>query len=870
MPQSVARQGCEFCSRQGVPILPVRPAIISQHDKLPIMPNHLQIPVNTQGETAYTLRLLRPGFLNIWDEQIHSWINYYVTEEGFYYPLSEDGDAPDAIVSGTLKPCINKPEELAKASLITLPVLPAPMKNSVFWFAWSEVKWTDKVRKRFEDASFREQHMQRFDLEKWLTHQQESQALPLDSLDKTIAEYSPYAYSSQLFSWAMSFKKIIKLTTRYRPALMSITSALKRENKIQQDLHPNGAILVLQDPTAILKDIPSLIQSELDLNIYKNPDIEREIMLYSAITSLKEGMGSAFEHDYIDITMRRDAYIRSIDFNPEGDPTYRIPINTPDSEYMLRRKLKLKEEKHAYWTKYEQYYDTEQVNRFGEKFRQLLDEYHVRVVEPRVQLYLAWYCSPVLTNYFIHHFDSDDFVSGISYTMTINYCVANMIDKNSVANFLSQSWVSSLTDPHNILGRGLAFNHDKFINKIHEVATQSTDLLALPWFSLIDAVKEVIDKANPEATSIMGIYIATLSGVIIRTTNSLLGSTKVIEMMVALGIFQNKSIIRIQKSGPYKHFVKFVVSALMEISNEGVKPNKDALERAVNIELKRLEAHGFPIYAEKKQTYYICLDPQDTEHINQLPKKQKQDALSKLLFSSSEREVQYQKQWRTRLTNGTGKTATLVGAGILSGIFQTIAVMASADFGNKKTLTADQLEENSRFVAGTAGVFSAFFGSVEVGIKGLIESSSLMSARTLRFANIAKVISAVASKGLGVTAGFVIAAFDFYHAWMELQKNKLSIASAYLASGASGIWLAVALIGPKLAVFGIMITILAIFVIFGAAIYIAIESQDKIQKWLEKCLWRKVPGEVPINMWPPIYLTGQMEMDDLKLALGNA
>ncbi|WP_311754158.1 toxin VasX [Proteus columbae] len=154
MSSSSKKEGCKFCTRYGFPILPVRPAIMSQNDILPVIPNTIDVPINNQGETAYTLRLLRAGYLNIWDELGQSWINYYVTKDGFYYPLPENGEAPDDILSGEVTPCINKPEELARASFITLPIFPAPLKNGNFWFSWSEVKWTDTVRKNMKSQVF--------------------------------------------------------------------------------------------------------------------------------------------------------------------------------------------------------------------------------------------------------------------------------------------------------------------------------------------------------------------------------------------------------------------------------------------------------------------------------------------------------------------------------------------------------------------------------------------------------------------------------------------------------------------------------------------------------------------------------------------
>lgn len=82
MAQPTKRAGCRFCQRHGLPILPVRPAIMSQHDILPTLPDNVQVPIAAQGETAYTLRLMRSGYLNIWDDYGNSWINYFVTDGG--------------------------------------------------------------------------------------------------------------------------------------------------------------------------------------------------------------------------------------------------------------------------------------------------------------------------------------------------------------------------------------------------------------------------------------------------------------------------------------------------------------------------------------------------------------------------------------------------------------------------------------------------------------------------------------------------------------------------------------------------------------------------------------------------------------------
>ncbi|MEX9464355.1 T6SS effector BTH_I2691 family protein [Providencia vermicola] len=246
MSKSPKREGCRFCQRRGLPILPVRPAIMSQHDILPVMPESIQVPIPAQGETAYTLRLMRSGYLNIWDEFGNAWINYFVTEGGFFYPLPENGDVPDEVASGKIKPCIDQPEELAKASLVTLPVMPDGMKNGLFWFAWSEVKWTETIRKQFEDKSHRERYMQPFDMDAWLNTQSTAQTLPLSELENTIADYSQHVKKSQMWKWSALIAQldlleglkslVYPITSKFSP----IATGQQVEMTAHQDLHPNG------------------------------------------------------------------------------------------------------------------------------------------------------------------------------------------------------------------------------------------------------------------------------------------------------------------------------------------------------------------------------------------------------------------------------------------------------------------------------------------------------------------------------------------------------------------------------------------------------------------------------------------------------
>ena len=56
-------KGCKFCRRYGLPVLPVRPAVIERGDRLPTLPGSITVPVAAEGEADYTARLMRRGYI---------------------------------------------------------------------------------------------------------------------------------------------------------------------------------------------------------------------------------------------------------------------------------------------------------------------------------------------------------------------------------------------------------------------------------------------------------------------------------------------------------------------------------------------------------------------------------------------------------------------------------------------------------------------------------------------------------------------------------------------------------------------------------------------------------------------------------------
>lgn len=855
------QQGCKFCIRYGLPVLPVRPAIVAKDDALPHLPESITLPVEAKGETAWTGRLLREGYLYIWSESGNRWINYFVTSEGYYYPLPENGDMPPDIANGKVKPCITRPEELASASLITLPVKPSGVQNGVFWFCWSEVEWTPAVRTKHEDASYRAQYMQCFDMDAWINSGNADQVIAISALAETVAEYSSLVKNCRARIWSCTPWKAV---TVLDGILLKSTA---------EKLYPNkGAIILLQDPPAVLQDLSAVIDYELQQNVYQKEEYKRELALASAITGLKQAMNRQFERDAIE---KNENLERNALYGPFG---YAGNSDVPDNMYTSIGDRKIKPEAVKKWAEYEQYYEPSEVTGFQTKFNKILQQYNDSVVSPRTEMYLEWIKGSVLLGYFKHNFDTQELKSGIEYVQTLNYCIVGMQDKVGVMRHFTDLLSGTPTDVTNILARALILNQDVLAEKLAKATEGFSDWFAIPWSGIADAFKDGIEKMRDNAAGVAGIFIGLLSGILTRKIVQALESNKVYGCLVAMGAMTNKALVPLEKTGKYKYFVSEVVMQLAKESGLDSKRNKDSLRHYVRRELRRLRIDGLPMEVEETKKFLVMVDIDKVHDMSTLPPKERTIAVSKLLRTSADVEAQQFSRWQGAVQRGVRKAGEAMPftLGVFSGVLQVAALFVSADIHNKKTLTADQQEAHSRFWAGVVGLGSTTLGIIETGIKQFrLFTNAASRLRVFSSETFLKWVGYV-GKAFGVVAGVIAAAYDFYHFGDEIYKGHRGLAAAYFFSGLAGLWLTAAVIWA-IPVIGTMI---AVTILIGTAIYLAFQNRDNIQKWLIKCLWRRIPvdtaytkaeqekyrrrEENELPKWPIM----EMEMKELKLALG--
>ncbi|KLV64580.1 T6SS effector BTH_I2691 family protein [Citrobacter sp. MGH106] len=826
-------KGCNFCRRSGLALLPVRAGVKGIEDNVPDFPSSFTAPtVAAQGETAYTTRLLREGFLYIWNEQAGSWINYFTTQEGYYYPLPEEGSVPPAVASGKTRPCITEPAELAAASLITLPLLPPPYKNGVYWFAWSEVEWTEAVRKKHEDAGYRAQYMQRFDLDRWVNSGSAENVTNITGLSGTVAEYCASADRCDIKQWT--------------PLYWKKAHALEGTNMIMaaESLSPGkGGIIVLDDPVAVTQEISSLCNWRLDKNFSNNAKYVRGLALSSALSGLHDAMCTQFERDLLDQNERTENQVR---YGWETTGGIMIPSqpSQADSLHTLNDQV-LASTVAERWSPYEKYIDRAKQNAFLAGFKKALEAYDHRVVSPMVVMYLGWLKSQCLLDYLNHNFDPRDTASGGVFIQAVQDCVSGMQDKKGASEYLSEQLAQPSITATNILLRATVMNNTAWAQQVNSALSVSR-YDDLPWDKLADGFKDITGHMKEGIHLVMETYLSTISSVLLAVTRKSVDGI-LMPALIALASSTGHALKTVSLTGERKYFVKAVLEQLAGLTDQEGRVAKDRLRHYVDIEMRRMKISGSAVEGQQQSRFIVMIDADEAKQLASSPLEGRAQAAARTIHSVEEiNESVFPKYWRDKLSIAKGMSTHRLASDAttsipFAGCTLSMALQWNAVIGSG---LPEGFEGGSKFVA---NIVSSIGASAEV-LNNVWRNFRLIRLRgivRIQFGTGVERFISTALRGvmrIGAAAGVVAVLFDAWHAVDELlikSNGSLGMGIAYLASTTGGTFLWVAAMGwLTLGPLGIIV---CLALVFGAAIFFASKEKDKIQKWLASMWWRQIP-----------------------------
>lgn len=821
---------CEFCDKQGLAVLPVRPALAADGAHAPAPPQDMfagaqGIPVKP---AAYTLRHLRPGYLYTYDEARKRLDAYAVTEGGYLYKLDPKETAPSNLKFSCA------PEKCGTvASCVTVPDVKRATK---VWFGFSDVQWTAAVMERHKDAGYRARHMQCLDVAAWVGSKKHKGAVDINEVDKVVAEYALSDSAGKAFAFSASRFKSKAATAK----------ALKE--RIPVISPAGGLVLSVADPVGIASDLALLMQRNFDS--FTNDKVrKRELAASNAITQIEQAVRAqarvaeeeAAEKIANDMTAQPD-----IGMLLKG---YRDKKQTQIEDVRTVSEAEAKRAENTAWGRYTVKFDATAASNWKKKFDAELQTFDKLHIAPFAVAHAAWMQSPAMKTQFECTHDTADAQSGIVYAKTLQLCIAGTQDKAACFDVYVDWLLGDVTKKENLLLRALTLNLDKTADDIASGLKVSLDWRAFPLDAILGNFGKATERVAEAKADAVGKLIVAVLGPLSKVVAQAYDG-KVRPGLVALGLYTQKTFAVVEVTGDKKAFHAMLIRELLRSNGQVV--NQRQMERAVAAELKRLAISGEKLEGTEKKRFLLMVDP---EQARAMPANMTAPQRAKWVASTIRTPQQVEElnlsSWRAKVGNPTtevvkGSVPYIVG--LVSAVLQYNAMQKLTE-DDGKAMSHEKTESHQRLLAGQAALAGTITELVGQGM-GKVASMVPKLGAGFRWAG---ALFGGVGKAVGVCGALVMAWWDSKQAFQNYREGNKGVALAYGASAILGLAAAVALLigwtGVGLVLVGLLIAV---------AVLIEYIKDNKVQDWLERCVWGK---------GGPHYKTTEEEMAELKLAI---
>ncbi|MCE7032253.1 hypothetical protein LY625_06410 [Lysobacter sp. GX 14042] len=521
------QDNCPQCTRSGLPILPVRYAVARNDDSVRNRAPGLQAPFGDgvqeialpQDTATYTLRLLRNGYLYVFNEAGDEWKAYQVDSYGDLAEFDIRAKSPPPQEEGPQAVCSRH----GAPALARCIVLPDPEKLTKVWLAFSVAPWTAARLAAHRDASFRQRHMRRIDVGAWAKAPAPQPHLAsLYRATDQVAEfrlatgYRPYADGQE----SIRTLGTLVVTPGARPFEHSLTECIPVERGQVDELRakaqecarqttpddPQGvtpALVALDDPIGIAADLNQIVLERI-AEWEQEPERQEKKASASAIVSLREAIRNGALED--EQHRRRDRALvgRSI-VGVLAGPTARSRMMVPaedwdddwfrveDEEAVLRlgsesweKYSKHLKDGNAYEVWLTKTYPAEQ-KAFYQANLAALDEAFVR-----------WLQAPRLQEHMVCNFDPGNVDSGIQYQEAVAVILQDAASRGMVYNHIVHCLhAQDPAQPGSIILRAQLWNQDAAIDAWKSAVAGQQEAPRVDWTALSGrlfvALKELLD-----------------------------------------------------------------------------------------------------------------------------------------------------------------------------------------------------------------------------------------------------------------------------------------------------------------------------------------------------------------------------------------
>lgn len=926
---SAVRPGCDFCHRFGLPILPVRYAVARTDVGSPQPPevsgDFLGEPLSSQplsdGQT-YTMRLLREGYLYVFNESGGRWTGFAITKQGYlskYVDIAHDELLAIDIqqqgpIDGKLQPppertefsCNDNPDHMYPGRCVTVP--DAGNADKVY-LVYSEVPWTKRVWKEHAtNENGRRNQMRAVSLAQWkggsVRH-----AGNLNDISRHVAEaswpWSPHPGVEE---------KSGAGTTEHTPFSFSqypmngieehVEGLLNWARTQTEESEIEPMILALEDPSGITADLAALMSAR-NKEFHQQPDIQRRYELKSIIGSIEVAVREQAESDYI--TKRMDSASRSFDIQPvrgfgpgprlsaeelEEEREYFDRLRTDagfyeeeersnrDKAFSLVTKEQLTNAADEAWEKHKNMLQEGQPEDWYENdYRNAASEYNERVMLPLTMSFLGWFKGEVLLEYLEANFDDKDSGSGEAFCHVVANCLADSQENPKLFDEY-KGWIEEAEiRKENLVLRGLSLNLSEVIASINEsladaeggsneVKGEYDFVLTLPWSPIISSYKG-LTRNLPDAKAAPGRVLAHVFGPALSSLNNRMASP----FLAMMGMIEGRPIVYSRVTGTVREAVDSLVDQISALNRNIADIDRDLLRRKLEIH-SRGSGRSMTPKGGGEWDISIVMDRLMLADIPEGSDLSSSNKVSQAIISHS--DIDLGDNRRALFFGGLSGRETQLGV---------VGLLLGAWSFNDAAKKLDELSGN--------GEAAWRFRAAALGMAGAI--SELVYAVLDRSARVGGLLSQVVRGGArtafeilgrysGLGTGMILAVCDGYLAYKSVELRDYTMVGLYgvsaVSTGLSSIalfsasTLAIAASTGVVTVSAALIT--GLFVVGGVlgvvAVVVAVSvmyfDRSDLQNWLRKCYFGKAAGdEGPEN--DARFDTSSDELSALRSLLGE-
>lgn len=791
------------------------------------------MPPDLGPAVHYTTRVLRTGYLYLYDEARKRWQAYHVNPGGYFLPIDAGLDMPSALTKGR-EPC-SRQGHREIASCITIP---SPKLATVVWMAYSEVQWTPRMLELHAgNAAFRAQYMYKLDVQALLKALPVGEPVrPISRLAETVAEYAPDANAKQFAFSAEAWVDRV-------PTTESLIGACEHL------LPSKGVIVALTDPTGILQDLAILAKSHEEAFLDQG-DRRYHVAVNGWLQGLEDQIKDASQREWIGSALDERAYradpMASPDINnfrrlsPFGFTATRKGFQVATSNRLagmdtLDNLEQLADER---WARYSKKLDAGERKAWQEKFADDLAAYHDTHIGPLVEGHVAWMKSLAMKNYKLSAFDDHDPESGLAYVQVVTACVQGTDDK-AACQKLYNEWINGdPADPGNIILSALAYNQKAIKLELASLGNGVT-WAQLAWDKFNAGVDNLFKNLAAGTPDVLGALLASIAGTVARALKEAALSPRAHAGLVAIGIAARQPVVRVEITGSKKRFRAALIREMLRLHEPKISHHK--LQKAVAVELRRLEVCGVPLGGPNEPKHWLLMV--NPEHVKGMPSGLSASQRAKWLAQSIKTPEQVEalnlNKYRAQV-KGAGESLRRLGAQAsyhapfgfaVLGLLANVAAWDSLREDEQKAMRHKQSETHDRVTAQCVQVWGAAGEVLGKGVEKLVVP--VLRGGQAVTTVLAKGVHAI-GWGAGLVGALAISLLDLGRSIQEYLDGDWASSAAYGISFFLGFAATVAIAWPGV---GSIVGLILVIALIGWTFIMSRIIDDDLQDWAERCVW---------------------------------